>query len=105
MAANLVLAVLGLTKEQWNGPSDAERCGDLLATWRDNFDAGERAFFLQSQSFICGGVDCDEDGGFDAKYKWKCAAKGAGGVGSLDIADPYVGLTVTSHQEKTKYII
>ena len=90
-----MLTVLGLDKEQWNGPEGAKRCDNLGALWEKEFDVGERAFMLQSQSYICAGVDCDGDGGFFAKYEFKCAAKGSGGVGSQDIQAPYVGYTIT----------
>ena len=90
-----VLTVLGLEKEQWNGPEGAKRCDGLDDFWENEFDVGERAFMLQSQSYICAGVDCDGDGGFFAKYAWKCAAKGSGGVGSQDIQAPYVSYVIT----------
>ena len=94
MPIALAVATLGVTKEQWNGPPGTPRCEELsenlLESWKNDFAAGERAFALQSQSYICEGVDCDGDGGFFAKYAWKCAAKGNGGVGSADILSPYV---------------
>ena len=84
MPIALALATLGVTREQWNGPPDTPRCEELsenlLDSWKNGFAAGERAFNLQSQSYICEGVDCDGDGGFFAKYAWKCAAKGMGGA-------------------------
>ena len=95
MMGLFVLTVLGLTGEQWNGPEGAGRCGNLGALWTKEFDVGERAFMLQSQSYICEGVDCDGDGGFFAKYAWKCAAKGSGGKASQDIQAPYVSYVIT----------
>jgi hypothetical protein len=96
MLANVLLAVLALKGEQWNGPEGAEKCpeGGLSQLWANSFDTGERAFSLMSQSYVCEGVDCDGTGGFFAKYAWKCAAKGKGGVGSLDVAAPYVGYVI-----------
>ena len=68
MPIALALATLSVTREQWNGPPNTPRCEELsenlLDSWVNDFAAGERAFNLQSQSYICEGVDCDGDGGF-----------------------------------------
>ena len=98
MPTVLAIAALSLTGEQWNGPAGTPRCEDqadnLVTSWKNNFNVGERAFLLQSQSSICQGVDCDQEGGFEAKYAWRCAAKGQGGVGSADVLSPYVGYII-----------
>ena len=85
-----VAIVLSVAQEQWNGPAGTPRCGDIYTDWVENFAAGERAFFMESCSYVCDGNDCDVVGGFDPKYCFSCAVKGPGGRGTSTVLDPYV---------------
>ena len=92
-----VAIVLSVAQEQWNGPAGTPRCGDIYTDWVENFAAGERAFFMESCSYVCDGNDCDVVGGFDPKYCFSCAVKGPGGKGAFaagndHTADGFIGI-------------
>ena len=110
MAARVVAlaaGALGATQEQWNGPADTQKCDAVKwdakwTSWTDDFAPGERAITMYSESYTCGGVDCDVVGAFAPKYSFSCATKGQGATEALDPVVKYtmIGGTSEFHSEK-----